>query len=396
MAAQFSRTTRSMARDSSAVAMVTWAVAALLLVVWLAWFVFGRVTVYEISRSARLEVQQAAHPVAVSTPGKVLGSHMTLGQEVHAGDVLLTLDASRETLRLEEEQSRLAAFAPRIASLNREISALKQAQAQDLQASEASVRSARLRTQEATAATDYARDNERRLKDESKAGGVAAVEAQRAAAETRKLGAARDAMASDALRAESDARTRFSQQQAQIEALERAIVTLEGEHATTRNSIARLAQEQEQLVLRAPVDGVLGEVLSLGNGAFVAAGQKIATVVPRGGLMIVANFPPSAVLGRIHPGQQARMRLDGFPWTAYGSLDAEVSLVASEIRDQTVRVELRPRPASNSRILLQHGLPGVVEISLEQTAPVLLLLRSIGQVSPDALLGATNADKPAP
>jgi membrane fusion protein (multidrug efflux system) len=396
MAAQFSRTTRSMARDSSAVAMVTWAVAALLLVVWLAWFVFGRVTVYEISRSARLEVQQAAHPVAVSTPGKVLGSHMTLGQEVHAGDVLLTLDASRETLRLEEEQSRLAAFAPRIASLNREISALKQAQAQDLQASEASVRSARLRTQEATAATDYARDNERRLKDESKAGGVAAVEAQRAAAETRKLGAARDAMASDALRAESDARTRFSQQQAQIEALERAIVTLEGEHATTRNSIARLAQEQEQLVLRAPVDGVLGEVLSLGNGAFVAAGQKIATVVPRGGLMIVANFPPSAVLGRIHPGQQARMRLDGFPWTAYGSLDAEVSLVASEIRDQTVRVELRPRPASNRRILLQHGLPGVVEISLEQTAPVLLLLRSIGQVSPDALLGAANADKPAP
>jgi membrane fusion protein (multidrug efflux system) len=112
--------------------------------------------------------------------------------------------------------------------------------------------------------------------------------------------------------------------------------------------------------------------------------------------MIVANFPPSAVLGRIHPGQQARMRLDGFPWTAYGSLDAEVSLVASEIRDQTVRVELRPRPASNRRILLQHGLPGVVEISLEQTAPVLLLLRSIGQVSPDALLGAANADKPAP
>jgi membrane fusion protein, adhesin transport system len=396
VAAQFSRTTRSMDRDSSAVALVAWAVAALLLALWLAWFVFGRVTVYEVSRSARLEVQQAAHPVAASTAAKVLSSHMTLGQEVHAGDVLLTLDASRETLRLEEEQSRLAAFAPRIASLNREIAALKQAQTQDLQAAEATVRSARFRAQEATAATDYARDNERRLKEESKAGGVAAVEALRAAAETRKFSAARDALASDALRAESDARTRFSQQQAQIEALERAIVTLEGEHATTRNSIARLAQEQAQLVLRAPVDGVLGEVLSLGNGAFVVAGQKIATVVPRGGLVIVANFPPAAVLGRIHPGQQARMRLDGFPWTAYGSLDAEVSLVASEIRDQTVRVELRPRPAPNSRLLLQHGLPGVVEISLEQTAPVLLLLRAIGQVSPDALLGAATVDKPTP
>jgi hypothetical protein len=45
---------------------------------------------------------------------------------------------------------------------------------------------------------------------------------------------------------------------------------------------------------------------------------------------------------------------------------------------------------------LQHGLPGVVEISLEQTAPVLLLLRAIGQVSPDALLGAATVDKPTP
>jgi membrane fusion protein (multidrug efflux system) len=396
VAAQFFRTTRSLARDGSALALMAWVLAALLLVVWLAWFVFGRVTVFEVSRSARLEVQQAAHPVAATAAGKVLSSHMALGQEVHAGDVLLTLDASRENLHLQEEQSRLAAFAPRIDSLKREIAALKQAQTQDREAAEATVRAARARAQEATGAADYARDTERRLKDESKAGGVSAVEAQRAAADARKLSAARDALAADALRAQSDARTRHSQQQAQVEALQRAIVTLTGERATTRSSMARLAQEQEQLVLRAPADGVLGEVLSLGSGAFVTAGQKVATVVPRGGLVIVANFPPAAVLGRIHPGQQARMRLDGFPWTAFGSLDAEVTLVASEIRDQMVRVELRPLPAPDSRILLQHGLPGAVEISLEQVSPAVLLLRAIGQVSPDALLRGASAEKPAP
>jgi membrane fusion protein (multidrug efflux system) len=309
---------------------------------------------------------------------------------------LLTLDASRESLHLQEEQSRLAAYAPRMDSLKREIVALKQAQAQDREAAEASVRAARSRTQEATAAADFARDNERRLKDESKAGGVAAFEAQRAAAESRKLSAARDALAADVLRAQSDARTRHSQQQAQFEALQRALVTQEGERATTRNSIAGLAQEQEQRVVRAPADGVLGEVLSLGSGAFVTAGQKIATVVPSGALVIVANFAPAAVLGRIHPGQTARMRLDGFPWTAFGSLDAEVTLVASEIRDQTVRVELRPLPAPASRIPLQHGLPGAVEISLEQVSPALLLLRAIGQVAPDALLRGASAEKPAP
>ena len=377
-------------------AMVAWVIAALLLAVWLAWAVFGRVTIYEVSRSARLEVQQASHPVSAAVAGKVLSSHMLLGREVHAGDVLLRLDGSRETLRLEEEQSRLAAYAPRMTSLSREIAALKQAQVQDREAADAALRSARFRAQEAAAAADFARDNERRLKDESKAGGVAAVEAQRAVAESRKLGAARDALGADALRAQSDALTRHSQQQAQIEALERAIVTLEGESATTVSTIARLTQEQEQLVLRAPVDGVLGEVLSLGSGAYVTAGQKVATVVPRGGLVIVANFPPAAVLGRIHPGQKARMRMDGFPWTAFGSLDAEVTLVASEIRDQTVRVELRPLPAADSRILLQHGLPGAVEISLEKISPALLLLRTIGQVSPDALLSGAAKEKPAP
>jgi membrane fusion protein (multidrug efflux system) len=396
VAAQFSRTTRSLARDNSALALLTWGLAALLLALWLAWFVWGRVTVFEVSRSARLEVQQAAHPVSVATAGRVLSSYMVLGQEVHAGDALLVLDASHESLRLDEEQSRLSAFSPRIASLNREIEALRQGLAQERQAADATLRAARLRVEEAAAAADFARDNERRLREESRAGGVAAVEAQRAAAETRKLSAARDALAADALRAQSDARTRQSQQQAQIEALERAIVTLDGESATTRNSIARLSQEQQQLVLRAPADGVLGEVQSLGSGAFVSAGQKVATVLPRGGLVIVANFAPAAVLGRIHPGQKARMRLDGFPWTAFGSLDAEVSLVASEIRDQTVRVELRPLPAADSRILLQHGLPGAVEISLEQVSPALLLLRAIGQVSPDALLRGASAEKPAP
>ena len=53
-------------------------------------------------------------------------------------------------------------------------------------------------------------------------------------------------------------------------------------------------------------------------------------------------------------------------------------------------------PAADSRILLQHGLPGAVEISLEKISPALLILRTIGQVSPDALLSGAGKEKPAP
>ena len=75
-------------------------------------------------------------------------------------------------------------------------------------------------------------------------------------------------------------------------------------------------------------------------GTFVKAGDKLGAVVPAGGLTAVAEFLPSVALGRVHAGQPARLRLDSFPWTQYGSLATTVSNVASEVRDGRVRVEL--------------------------------------------------------
>jgi membrane fusion protein (multidrug efflux system) len=375
-----------LAGDTSAWAFAAWALALVLLLGWLSWFVLGQVTVFEVSKSARLEVQQSANPVAAAVAGKVVESRIVLGQEIHTGDVLVTLDLGREQLRLDEEKTRLAAYEPRLASLAREVASLKRAAQDDRGSADAAIASAKARAREAGAAADFARDNERRLRDESKAGGVAQTDALRAAAEAQKLFAARDAIAADATRIESEARTRRSQQDAQIENLERSIVTLQGEQTTTQSTISRLTQEMEQYVVRSPVDGIVGEVAQLRAGAYINAGQVLATVVPRGGLMVVADFAPAAVLGRMHAGQTGTLRLDGFPWTEFGSIDVRVQRVASEIRDRTVRVELVPLPTAGTKILIQHGLPGTVEIRMEQASPAVLLLRAIGQISPDGIL----------
>jgi membrane fusion protein (multidrug efflux system) len=81
----------------------------------------------------------------------------------------------------------------------------------------------------------------------------------------------------------------------------------------------------------------------------------------------------------VRPGQAARVRLEGFPWAQFGSVPAEVRRVASEVRDGQVRVELGLRPAPDSAIPLQHGLPGTVEIAVDRASPALLVLRSAGQ-----------------
>ena len=49
------------------------------------------------------------------------------------------------------------------------------------------------------------------------------------------------------------------------------------------------------------------------------AGDHLATVIPSADLKVVAGFPPSDALARVRQGQPAQMRLDGFPWTEFGS-----------------------------------------------------------------------------
>ena len=380
MASQFSRTTRSLANDTSKYALVAWLLAAALLSGWLAWFFFGQVTVYEISRKARLEVQQAAHSVAALIPSRIISTSLVIGQEVRVRDVLVELDAGSEKLRLQEEEARLKAIPPRIESLRKEIAFREQSRAEDQQSALAATETARFRSKEAVAGVEFAKDNARRLKEESSFGSVAQIEALRALAESQKLSASSEALSSEVRRLESDAQTRIHQNQAQIQSLNSAVVSLEGEMGTIRATIARLKLDIEKHLVRAPVSGRVGDVVPLRVGAYVAEGQKLATVVPRGELMIVADFNPSAVLGRIQPGQTARLRLDGFPWAQYGSIDAKVSRVASEIRDGQVRVEFAVVSSSAPQMVMQHGLPGSIEVSVDQVAPAVLILRAAGQL----------------
>lgn len=376
----FSRTTRSLDLDGSRTAGWLWLSGLLLLAGWAAWFVLGRVTVYEVSPRARIEVQQAAHPIAPALAGRIATVAVVIGQPVAQGDVLFELDATAAVLRLREEQSRLAGVEPRLESIRREIDIRARARVQEQQAAVASLQAARHRLGEAQAGVEFARLNERRLRDESDHGGAPKIDALRALAEAQKLSAAKDALGSDIRRLESDADTRATQGQAQIENLSRLAVSLEGDRDTMRASIRRLEQEIEQHRLRAPIAGKVGDVAPLRDGSYVAPGQQLAVLVPEGAFLIVADFAPAAVLGRVHPGQRARLRLDGFPWAQFGTIDATVARVGTEIRDGRVRIELTPDRDRVPGLALQHGLPGAIEIAVDEAAPAVLALRAAGQM----------------
>jgi len=378
---QFSKTTQSLALDSSRIVMISLGLAGAALIAWLVWFAFGNVTVYEVSRKARLEVGSAPREISSLLAGRLTQSHIVIGQKVRAGDVLIELDSKRQQLRLAEAEARLPLYPAKIASLRKEIAYLGRVLENEQRSTQAAVRAARARLQGANAASSFANDSAARIRSDAATGGSAAVDAVRAAADARKADSERDISAAELARLGVDATVSADQTRVQMERLTRDLLATEAEAASTRELIQQLRLEVANHQIRAPVSGVVGEMRALSAGAYVAPGAKLATVIPQGDLLIVADFDPTTALGRIRPGQTARFRLEGFPWVQFGTIEATAVRVAGEIRDQSLRAEFRIKRDATRGLVLRHGLPGRIEVRVETVSPARLLLRSAGQMT---------------
>jgi multidrug resistance efflux pump len=129
-----------------------------LLSAWGAWFFSAQVVLYAVSDTARLEMSQSAHPVEASVAGRVVATHLVLGQEVQSGEVLVELDATAQQLQLEEEQARVRALAPQLEALHTAIAAEEQALSEARHAARVAIEEARARHREAEVAARTAEE----------------------------------------------------------------------------------------------------------------------------------------------------------------------------------------------------------------------------------------------
>ncbi len=347
---------------------------------WLAWFGLANVTLFETTDAARLEVDSEVHPVEALVGGRVAVTHLAVGREVKAGDVLVELETEAQRLQLVEEQARVAALESQLDALRGQSSAEQQAQTETRQAAPEALDESRARLAEAEASARAAADEAARREKLFASGLVAEAELVRAQAESQKRQAAADALRIAISRQNKDQRAKDSGQQAGLEILKRDAAALEGEIKTRLTIIERLEHETGLRFIRAPAAGKLGEVAELRVGQVVHEGDKLGAVIPDGKLKLVAEFAPSDSLGRVKPGQPATLKLNGFPWTEYGKVTGEVISVAGEPRSGHVRVELLVHPESAPMIPLQHGLPGSLEVEVERLSPAALVLRSVGKL----------------
>ncbi len=306
MATEFSRSMHALSADGGRRSLVGLLLAAGILVTWGAWFFLARVTVYEVSETARLEVDSATYPVEAPVAGRVVMTRLVLNQEVQAGDVLVELDAEAQRLQLEEERTRLAASASQLEVLRKEIMAEEKARGQERQELQAALQEAQARHREAEAGARFAQEEAERLKRLHARGFLPELSFLRVEAEAQRSRAAADSLRLALSRLEWNQRTRDSDREARIERLKRAVTQLEGGMATATATLERLEYEIEKRRIRAPVAGQFGEVAILQIGSVVQEKDKLGVVVSPGGFKIVADFLPPPAVGRIRPSQPAQ------------------------------------------------------------------------------------------
>src|SRR5262249_3595494 len=248
------------------------------------WWTVGRFTVTTDDAYVRAYNTTLAAKIA----GYVANVAVQDNTYIHAGDVIATIDDGDYRLAVDAPRDKVATQQATIDRIGRQITAqqssVTQAKAQ-LTSSEAASKRAQLELnrQQTLAARDYARQ----------ALEQAQANRDQAAAAVTSAQAAIDA-------AEANVDVFKAQQQEAIRTL-----------AELQTAQAKAERDLSFTVIRAPIDGVLGN-RAVQEGDYVQTGQRLASLVPLDAVYVEANFKETQ-LANLQPGQPVSISVDAIP-----------------------------------------------------------------------------------
>jgi membrane fusion protein (multidrug efflux system) len=323
-----------------------------------AWSVLARVPVYAVAVHTPLALDPALQVVVTPVAGQVRVTHLQVGREVQAGEVLVELDSTAQRLQLEEAQQHLVALEAHRTARRQEGAALEAAWQATAQAAQTAHQEAQTRHDDAVRALQVAQEKVQRLGPLTP---LADLQPQKTAVETTHRSLQQLAHAQQVQAAEW--RARLAQHQ-------REVVVLEGDLAVATARLARLTHALEDTQLRASSAGRLGVVAALLPGTVVQAGTWLGVLGPPGAFLVTADIPSAVAGGRLRAGQPAWLRFPSAPGGPAWTLPATVAQVAEASPDAGVRVVLRLAPEVLVQLPLQPLVVGTVMVEVAQVAPL--------------------------
>jgi len=336
----------------------------LLLAVAVTWAVVGRIDVVAVARG-RIIPTGHSKVIQPLEAGIVRAVHVRDGQSVAKGMALIDLDptvkqADHERLRHEQQAAELhvarlralLAGAPTVmpaAGTSADLAALQQRMLADQRAEhQARLEAARLLIDQRQAAVEATRADIARLE------AIVPILTERSDA-FRRLLEGEYVARMQYLEVEQERITRVQELVAQRHRLLRDLAALaeageqrralEAEFTRSRlaelaewetragalaHEVAKAAQGSRVQRLRAPVDGVVQQLVVHTIGGVVTPAQALLVVVPTGGYLEVEAWVENKDAAFVQPGQQAEVKVDGLPFTRYGTVPGEILSISRD------------------------------------------------------------------
>ncbi len=259
-------------------------------------------------------------------------------QMVRKGDALIAIDPEEFDARVASARADLMNAGAAVAAAR---AALVSLTAEERLAA-ANVRAAGAMIASADAQSDTAAADRRRYDALEDSGAVARRDADRFRAADV---AARSAAAHS--RAELDmARAQDEMTHARRAALEAGLAQAQAAVARSRATLDLALQDQGHAVIRAPIDGVVGD-RQAEPGDFVQPGSRLMTIVPMNALYVTANFKETQV-ARMAVGQGAAIMVDALPGVR---LTGEVASLAPGSGSQFSLLPFEPGTGNFTKIV---------------------------------------------
>jgi len=94
--------------------------------------------------------------------------------------------------------------------------------------------------------------------------------------------------------------------------------------------LAKSAAKLDHMTLRAPIDGTIQASSVTTVGQVVTSGEEIMRIVPEDAALEIECYLPNQDIGFVKEGQNAVVKIESFPFTRYGTINARVTRVARD------------------------------------------------------------------
>ncbi len=161
-----------------------------------------------------------------------------------------------------------------------------------------------------------------------------------------------------------------------------------------RQELIKAESRGKLMTLTAPVDGTVQQLAVHTVGGVVTPAQPLMMIVPKDNPIEVEAYVENKDIGFVNPGQEAVVKVETFPFTKYGTIDAKVTHVSHDaVNDEKrglifparVALERASLQVENKTVPLSPGMAVTVEIKTAQRRVIEYFLSPLLQYKDESL-----------